>query len=172
MSRSRRCAIFVFLTAILLGGMASCVSDKNFPDEPVINSVEFDSLKKALIINFTDGDGDFGIENGDPRFEEFLDADSTIRNPYYYNLWVDYFEKREGEWVMVHTPNTFNFRVPNLTPQGQNKQIEVRITYDLKHDIPLPTAQSDTIKFSVVLVDRAKHESLPKETDAIVLPSP
>lgn len=171
MNWNKTYGIFILMTVIFIGGMVSCINDKDFPDEPVIVSLEFDTLSKALIITFTDGDGDFGIENGDPRFSEFLDEDSTVFNPYYHNLWIDYYEKREGDWVLVQPPNTFNFRVPYLTPEGQNKQLEVKITYEMKDDVPLPTAQSDTIKFGVVLIDRSKNHSLPKETSAIVFAS-
>ena len=124
-----------------------------------------------MIVEFSDGDGDFGISPNDPKFPEYLDPDSTQLNPYYYNLWIDYFEKREGEWILVQTPGTFNFRIPVLTPDGQNKQLEVKITNDMSFDLPLPTAESDTIKFKVTLVDRAKHQSVPEETDAIYMPN-
>lgn len=149
--------------------VVSCENVKDFPDEPVINSLVFDSLTQSMIIKFTDGDGDFGIDHDNPPFQEFLDSDSTIPNPYYYNLWVDYYEKREGEWELIHTPSTFNYRVPVLTPDGQNKQLDVKITYDMAFDLPLPTAESDTIKFNVTLVDRAKNESSTEETGVIIL---
>lgn len=164
-----RYLIFAFVAVLFAGFISSCDSSKDFPDEPVINSLEFDSVNKALIINFTDGDGDFGIDNDAPPFQQYLDADSTIPNPYYYNLWLDYYEKRNGEWVLVETPSTFNFRIPVLTPAGQNKQLDVKITYDMDFDLPLPNAESDTIKFGVTLVDRAKNQSIPKETLPIIL---
>lgn len=169
MTLSRRYAIFVLVTSVMAIFIVSCENVKDFPDEPVINSLVFDSLSQSMIIKFTDGDGDFGIDNDNPPFQEFLDPDSTMPNPYYYNLWVDYYEKRDGEWELIHTPSTFNYRVPVLTPEGQNKQLDVKITYDMSFDLPLPTAESDTIKFNVTLVDRAKNESLPKETGTIVL---
>ena len=161
---------FAFMTVLAGAFLLSCESDKDFPDEPVINSLEFDSLNKALIINFTDGDGDFGIDNDAPPFNGYLDPDSTIPNPYYYNLWLEYFEKREGDWVLVETPGTFNYRVPVLTPAGQNKQLDVKITYDMSFELPFENAQSDTIKFGVTLVDRSLKESIPEQTGEIVFP--
>ena len=170
MTLSIRYAIFILITSVIAVFVMSCENVKDFPDEPVIGSLVFDSLSKSLIIHFTDGDGDFGIEGNDPPFQEFLDPDSTIPNPYYYNLWVDYYEMRDGEWEIIYTPSTFNYRVPVLTSEGQNKQLDVKITYDMSFDLPLPTAQSDTIKFNVTLVDRAKNQSIPKETPAIIFP--
>lgn len=147
----------------------SCQRESDLPDEPVINSVTFDRPSEHLIVEFTDGDGDFGFPDSDET-EQWLDEDETDLNPYYNNLWIDYFEKRDGEWVMVEPANIlgFNFRVPELTPKGQSKQLEVKITNDMSFDLPLATAESDTIKFSVTLVDRARHESIPMETDPIV----
>lgn len=166
---SSRTLIFAFVTVLLAGLISSCDRSKDFPDEPVINSLEFDSLNKALIIYFTDGDGDFGIDSDAPPFQQYLDPDSTIPNPYYYNLWLDYYEKRDGEWELIETPSTFNFRIPVLTPAGQNKQLDVKVTYDMDFDLPLPTAESDTIKFGVTLIDRSKKQSIPQETSPIIL---
>ena len=163
--------LFFAIFIVFVGAFASsCERDKDFPDEPVITSLEFDSLNKALIVTFTDGDGDFGIDNDAPPFNGWLDADSTIRNPYYYNLWLDYYEKREGEWVLVETPSTFNYRVPVLTPVGQNKQLDVKITYDMSFELPFENAESDTIKFRVTLVDRSLKESVPEQTGEIIFP--
>ncbi len=171
MARFRSTYFFFLFGIVLIAGFsAACTRAKDLPVEPVINSLSFDAQTKQMVVDFSDGDGDFGISPTDPDFPEYLDSDSTQRNPYYYNLWIDYFEKREGEWVRVETPGSFNFRIPVLTPEGQNKQLEVTVTNDLSFDLPLPTAESDTIKFKVTLVDRAKHESVPEETDAIYLP--
>ncbi len=163
-----RYSIYVLLALLLAASSSSCDKSKDFPDEPVINALRFDSVEKALIINFTDGDGDFGLNSMEPPFNGFLDPDSTIPNPYYNNLWLDYFEKRNGEWVLVETPSTFNYRVPVLTPAGQNKQLDVKITYDMSFELPFDNAQSDTIKFRVTLVDRSLKESIPEETSPII----
>lgn len=155
-------------SAVALLFMAACSDKNDWPDEPVINSLTFDEEAQMMFIDFTDGDGDFGITPGDPDFPEFLDPDSTMPNPYYHNLWVDYYELHDDEWELIELENTFNFIVPDLTPQGQTKQLEVTITYDMSFDLPY-SADSDSVKFSVVLVDRAKHESLPVETGLLVI---
>ncbi len=162
---------FVVIALILGGIVFSCDRSDGFPDEPVITNLEFDTEVRSMVIEFTDGDGDFGIDADDTDFPQFLDPDSTILNPYYYNLWIDYFEKQEGEWVLIEPKNSFNFRVPVLTPTGQNKQLEVVITNDLSADIPYPLAESDTIKFVVTLVDRSKNESIPEETLELYVPA-
>lgn len=165
--------INLFIFCLFLGALVilSACNDKNdFPNEPVITKIDFDLVNTYLIVDFTDGDGDFGISPDDPDFPFYLDSDSTIPNPYYYNLWIDYFEKREGKWVLIEPENTFNFRVKVLTPEGQNKQLEVRITNDLSTEIPYLFAESDTVKFGVTLVDRSLNESVTEETAELVIP--
>lgn len=160
--------LYTLVFAIIGIAIWSC-SDKNeWPDEPVINDLRFDVAERKMFIDFTDGDGNFGHDAGDPDFPQYLDPDSLEENPYYYNLWVDYFEMRQGEWVLVEPNNTFNFIIPDLTPQGQTKQLEVTATYDMSFDIPYLLAESDSIKFRVVLVDRDQNRSLPEETELIV----
>ncbi len=159
---------FIFLVPAL----SNCERGDEFPNEPVITAIDFDDANSDLIIEFTDGDGDYGIEAEDPDFPYYLDDDSTEVNPYYFNLWIDYYELRDGEWVFVEPKSEagFNFRVPNLTPDGQNKQLEVIFTNDMSTELPYLLAESDTIKFRVTLVDRAKNESVPEETSAIYMP--
>lgn len=161
--------IFILFTCAIIAG---CERESDLPDEPVITRVEFDESEKDLIIEFTDGDGDFGIGENNTDFPFYLDDDSTEVNPYYYNLWIDYFELRESEWVLVVPKSEFGFyyRVPDLTPEGQNKQLEVIFTNDMSAELPYPFAESDSIKFRVTLVDRAKNLSVPEETEPIHMP--
>lgn len=163
---------FFIFTILVLAILASCEKASDFPDEPVITRVAFDESEKDLIIEFTDGDGDFGIGENSTDFPFYLDDDSTEINPYYYNLWIDYYELRDSEWVQVVPKNEFGFyyRVPDLTPAGQNKQLEVIFTNDMSAELPYPFAESDSIKFRITLVDRAKNLSVPEETEAIHMP--
>jgi hypothetical protein len=48
----------------------SCEKESDFPPEPVITDINFDLDKYHLIVEFTDGDGDFGITQGDPNFPD------------------------------------------------------------------------------------------------------
>ncbi len=160
--------ISLFIAAL---GFAACNKVEDLPAEPVINEIIFDTSVKALQFRFTDGDGNFGLSQTDilPPYQPFEDEAETIPNRFHYNLWVDYFEKIDGEWVQIFTASTIDFRVPILTPAGQNKQLRVLATYDMSSFLPFITAQSDTIKFQVSIVDRALNVSNMVETDAIVL---
>lgn len=153
----------------LIGVLAVACSEKNdISRVPEITSIEFRDPPKELIVEFTDGDGNFGIEDGEDKFSEFLDDDSTMINPYYENLWVDYYELRNEEWVFIEPNNSFGYRVPPLDPDGQSDLLEVKFTIDLGFDL-VEIAESDTVKFKVTVVDRDLNESVPMETDTIIL---
>ncbi|MCH2213759.1 MAG: hypothetical protein MK086_01180 [Flavobacteriales bacterium] len=150
---------FIFL---LIVAAVSCNEKDDLPDEPVINSIDFDEDQKLLIFNFTDGDGNFGLSESmtNPPFQDSIDGGI---NEFSNNLWLDLFVKEEGSYNLVETsnPNGFDFRIPELTPQGQNKQLRVTGTYDLAFDLEALTEGNnpelsigDTLKFEVILVDR------------------
>ncbi|MGB6037099.1 MAG: hypothetical protein WBG42_12575, partial [Cryomorphaceae bacterium] len=127
-----------FKSLLLFAGifaLAACNNDDDLPDEPVINSVEFLEAEKDLVINFTDGDGNFGLPDDmiDPPFQAWEDSTNGIINKNHNNLWVDVFVKESGAYARLETPNPygFDFRIPFLTPAGQNKQLKVTATYDL-----------------------------------------
>ncbi|HKL03488.1 MAG TPA: hypothetical protein VJ911_07415, partial [Cryomorphaceae bacterium] len=86
------CILFIFI----FPAFTSCDRGNDLPDEPVITKIDFDEASEELIVEFTDGDGDYGLDDEDPDFPLYLDDDSTEINPYYYNLWIDYYELRDS----------------------------------------------------------------------------
>ncbi len=158
----------VFLMLVFV----SCNEDEELPPEPVINEIIFDNDSKTLEFLFTDGDGNFGLAPSDTLgpFRPFEDDEQTIPNRFYYNLWVDYFEKRDGIWEQIITASPIDFRVPLLTPTGQNKQLRVKVAYDMSSFIPFLTAESDTIMFQIRIVDRILNVSNTAETLPLVIP--
>jgi len=172
---SKKSFVKKIILAYLLGVfilLSGCLRNDDFPDEPTITSIEFNSDDTLLIVEFTDGDGDFGIAPEDPDFPLYLDADSTELNPYYNNLWIDYYEKVDGEWLFVQPENDqgFNFRIPVLTPTGQNKQLEVIITNAMEGEVPYLLSEADTFRLDVQLVDRSLNESEIASTGEIIMP--
>lgn len=172
-------AIWLFFTGVLILG--SCQSEDDLPDEPKINSIQFMKSDTSLVLEFTDGDGNFGLRQGDtlPPFQPYEDEEETIRNRFHNNYWLDIYVKREGEFVLfepVNSENAFDFRIPEITPQGQNKQLRVKVTNDLSLELKDLIESSsndiflgDTVKFSVELVDRDLNVSGPAETGEVVL---
>lgn len=74
--------------------VSSCFKNQEYPVEPMISDPSFTLLGDSAILNFsfTDGDGDIGLDPGDTLSP--YEPDSF----YYYNLYIDYYEKRCG-WL-------------------------------------------------------------------------
>lgn len=148
---------------VVLGG---CRKTEDFPVEPRIEYKSFGIFgdSASLTISFTDGDGDVGLDDYDnlPPFD--------TASPYYFNLFLDYFELRQGVWHEVEFDIPMRYRIPRITPTGQNKVLEGDLSVAID---PLPlftTGLSDTIRYKVHMIDRALHVSNTVESEVIVLP--
>lgn len=157
--------------------LASCLKYEEYPPEPVIELLDFTVLRDAqgidqrgvIHIGYTDGDGNIGL----------TDEDSIA--PYDYNLFIKYFEQRNGvfkeidlirpryvnDTTVVYDTTTFNSRIPVLTPAGKNKAIRGEIEDTLFINNPL--SRYDTIKFEVYVMDRALNKSNVISTPPIVV---
>lgn len=127
----------------------------------MIPYIEFLSLEKLdegndydsrayLTLYFHDGDGDIGLDETDrnPVF--------SVDSPYYYNLFIDFYEKQHGEWVKLEFPTPLHARVPHLSndvPESIEGTLTI-LTY-----INNPASPYDTVRLSCCLVDRALHHS-------------
>lgn len=133
----------------------SCKKQKEYPIEPIIemSSRQIYKSPSKIIISFTDGDGDIGLDQGDTIAPYNYVEDPF--NKFYYNLLLYYFEKQGDEWVEVETAIDYFYRVPNITPSGQNKALNGEIEVDLT----LPLNRPDSIRYNIELIDRALHES-------------
>ena len=145
--------------------MPSCLKFEEFPIEPTVEFNEFVQYNDSARIkfHFTDGDGDIGLNAGDT----FPPYDTL---PYYYNLFLEYFELHDGQWELVDLTLPLYYRVPVITPTGQNKALEGDMDILLYPWPTLPNTSGDTVKYSLKLVDRALHESNVVETGNIIVP--
>lgn len=163
-----------YLLLFLFAGSAftACMEDDGLPDEPVINEIWFDKTTDELNIRFTDGDGDFGLEPNqtNPPFNLY-EEDSTI-NFFYFNLHVDTYYRSEGEWVPVILPDGAlgnNWRIPDLTPEGQSKQLRVLVRVDFSNtNEEMLTDEMDTVQYRAVIVDRALNISNEARTEPVI----
>lgn len=172
-----------FILFIILGFalVVSCRKEEEYPLEPVISYEGFVFLQNSqtgvintglLRINYTDGDGDIGLDQGDTLFPYHKSGD------YHYNLVIRYYEQQQGEFVEVplvryfpetqtYDTSTFSARIPPLIPKDQTEAIKGVIEDEIFINNPL--SDYDTIKFEVQLIDRALNKSNIVSTPPIIL---
>ena len=157
-----------FLVFVLAVASFGC---RREPKYSVVPHIEFVSLEKIdngtghdsqaeLTIRFQDGDGDIGLDETD------RDPVFAVDSPYYYNFFIDYYEKQHGEWVLVELPTPLHARIPRLSenlPESIEGDITI-LTYINNY-----FSTYDTIKLSCCLVDRALHRSNVIETPEIIV---
>lgn len=156
------------IIAVFAVFVSGCLPKVDYPDEPRIeylgfipgNSVNIADSVGVVQISFTDGNGDLGLEAGDTNgvFHE----DST----YYFNLFVNYYEKKEGVFELITPVFPNHVRFPNLTPAGNDKALEGEMNIGVFADF---TSPYDTVKWEVYLVDRSLNHSNTISTQEIVL---
>lgn len=151
------------LVGVLFSG---CLKTEEFPSTPAITfkSFEFFGDSASLVVSFTDGDGDVGLDASDnaPPYDT-----SSI---YYYNFFLRYSEKVDNVWQNVQFEDSIFYRIPRITPTGQNKTLEGEIAVAID---PFPlfiTGNSDTVRYSVEMVDRALNRSNRVFTNDIIVP--
>ncbi|CAG5087145.1 hypothetical protein [Parvicella tangerina] len=172
-----KCIKITIIIGVLTGMafLSSCLKPISYPDEPELQSVTYTKLGDSLMLSmeFTDGDGDVGLNEGDTA------SPYEPGSFFHYNLYVEYFEMMDGEWVKGRldpsgnnfpTADTINFqyRIKNLTPIGQNKTLKgtINITIEAPYYNPISN-HNDSIKYRVSLIDRSLNISNLMETELI-----
>jgi hypothetical protein len=161
--------ILIFL---LLMGFAFFYSCKKPETYPVIPAIQFESFTKIqnltgkdekgiLKISFTDGDGDIGLAPEDTL------APYNSGSKYYYNFFIDYYEKQNGTYAKVNLPMTNNSRIPVITPDGETKSVKGDIEVVLFINNLL--SDFDTIYYEASICDRALHVSNVIKTPDIII---
>jgi len=147
---------------LLLVVFYACVKKGYVSPIPVIayeNFITYGKDSALFSFTFKDGDGDIGLSQGDtlPPFN------ST--GAYYYDLIMTYyFQETDGSFHTYFNPlptvndtQTFKYRIPNITPQGQDKvlQGEIKVTMYSPYFITGHTV----VKYNAFIYDRALHKS-------------
>lgn len=109
-------SIFFFFSLLLTG----CLQPPDYPAEPVIEFKYFSKNSMSqrpingkvdtlfIVLGFTDGDGDIGLEGNDP----------TIN--------IDMFDRRDGSRVLARLPKVEDLGAQN----GISGEISIRLTND------------------------------------------
>lgn len=123
----------------------------------------------TLVFSFKDGDGDIGLTNADT-----IPAYDPVTNPFYYNLYVYYYQAVNGvfePYILPFSGDTLinKFRVQYLTPDGRHKAIRG----DIETQVPLvdrnfDPSTNDTIQFRFFIYDRLKHQSNIIQTPPVI----
>jgi len=154
---SRQFCIGLVLLALSVAG---CLPEPAFPDEPTLAFIAFEEEPdggRELILAFTDGDGDFGLDQGDTLVPDFCAS-----CPYHQNLHCEYEELRDGIWTWIPLdPEAgqvpFYYRIPRVTPSGANPALNGTIA------VEMPTwylaTPFDSMRFRLTIWDRALNAS-------------
>ncbi len=151
----------LLLLAVLFIGttISSCTKHEEYPNEPIIEYISINKIdnsgtaddKANILISFTDGDGDIGLELDDtlPPY--------SPSGEYYYNYYITYYEKLNDTFQLVDLPFTFNARIPfvdeDLAERGIKGEIKVEVY------INNINSDADSIRFDLQIVDRALNKS-------------
>ena len=153
----KKAIIIKSLTFIILL-INACGEIVTYPDTPIVTFKSFnlftseDILGNSILlgkleIEFTDGDGDIGIQQ--PNSADM--ADSLI-----YNLFLSLYEIKNNQEVKIEGPEgNLNFRVPYIERIGQNKTLKGTIYVDIEYK----TIEYDTIFYTFQLIDRQFNRS-------------
>ncbi|MCB0477126.1 MAG: hypothetical protein R2799_04160 [Crocinitomicaceae bacterium] len=158
------------ILAILVLLLPSCFDNPNYPDEPVLTyhsfTIEGDSAD--LSVDFTDGNGDIGLSESETQ------APYNVGSYYYYNLYVQYWEKHDVlGWIPGKDLNgdsiIFKYRIDRILDGNKEKALKGNISVSIEPIFYNPTSpNSDTIKYRIQLIDRALNKSDWVFTDPII----
>lgn len=160
--------LFIAISGILILQTA-CFKGENFPNEPVISDakVSTNGDSARVTFSFTDGDADLGLSPADTF--GYFHPDSF----YYHNIYLDYFEKDDNlGWVPGLDINgdtiRFGYRFKPIEVSDNTEGIKGTIDVDIDDYRNPFSNQSDTVKFSIMLIDRARNKSNIIETPEII----
>jgi len=159
-----------FSLTLILGLLSSCFKKEEYPLEPII---EYDSFQitgdsAKITFNFTDGNGDIGLNDSDTL------APYNIDSEFHYNLYIHYLEKDDQiGWTegldLDGNPIIFKYRIEPIDTKGKTKGIKGKMDVDMGDLFFNPLSdQADTIKYSIQLTDRALNKSNLIESEEII----
>jgi hypothetical protein len=152
--------------AVVSTALNSCVKEKDFPVTPAIEFKQYNEFGRDsadCIIKFKDGDGDIGVMEGDTV--------PDLRMKYlYFDTTTNSFLPLDNDLTNLGFDTLFSdYRVPNLTPNGQYKALDGEIKVKLR-STPIYDPTHFRVKWEITLKDRAGHISNTVTTNEIILP--
>ncbi len=159
----------LLISGILILVLNACQKKEDYPDTPQIEFLNFTKIqngssidnKGILSLYFTDGDGNIGLAEGDTN------APFNVGSPYYYNFYINYYEKQKGNLVLVALPSPQHARIPPIVGTGDNKP--TKGTLDIELFINNYSSPYDTILFEAWIYDRNLNQSNIIRTPEIII---
>lgn len=160
-----------FIILVAIGSLIGCYKETTFDVKPAI---EFKTLKKEiridqsdgtkkdsviLTIKFQDGDGDLGFSEEEKKV-------AVLKNDFNYIMRI--FRKKKGVFTEYIQTVPYSGYFPSLNPNGKTGPIEGTLDYSMvfPHNF---TPVKDSLKFQVIIKDRAGNISNTTESSVIVL---
>ncbi len=146
--------IHFFLLAVIIS-LPSCIERHQYPIEPVIELKNFyiitDTIPETdtgvIVIGFTDGDGDIG-----------LDAEDTLYpynsgGNYYYNFLMNIYKKQGNDTLRI----PYNLRIPPINPDDYDQNLKGDIFIEIT--IIRSLFPDNKFQFEAFIYDRKLHKS-------------
>jgi hypothetical protein len=170
-------AIVCVLAIISTIFLYSCKREQDFSVVPLISFVEFKKYgfdSATCRINFTDGDGDIGLDPFDTiaPFNLHSHYNSDLFLVYYYldtisKSWKVYNQHQSDTVKKDFDTLQYTYRIPNLTQNGQKQSLQGEIKVAIPGPYGIP---GQTFKYEITLVDRALHVSNMVQTGNLTFP--
>ena len=163
--------VSVFIIFGVMALLSGCYKETTFDVTP---SIAFKELRKEiridaftgskkdsliLTIDFQDGDGDLGVNEKEK-------AAAEVKSD--YNYIIRLFRKKKGVFTEFIPAVPYSGFFPRLKSDGKLGPIEGTLDYSV--DFPHPfTPKKDSLKFQVIIKDRAGNISNTAESSLIIL---
>jgi hypothetical protein len=162
-----------YLALLLL--LAACKKVVDYPDEPTISFISvvsqdstdvLDNPVKRVTVTFhlIDGNGDMGLGITDTTGP--FNKDSA----FYYNLYLQEYKNIDGNYTEVPAPGGLKkYRIPDLTPSGQNKTLiaDISVTMEYPYTLGNPLPFKD-FRYELFVIDRSFNRSN-RDTTAVII---
>lgn len=157
----------IALITVLIVSFSSCRKTEDYPDTPEIEYKSFETYKDSAVFtfSFTDGDGDIGLRKSDTT------GKFSVGQKYYYNLFLEYYEMKNGQFEKIDLIVPFYYRIPFVDNEGRDKTLQGDISVTLTPFYYDFTSPYDTLKYEAYLVDRDLNESNIIETPELIKPN-
>ncbi|MCF6365512.1 MAG: hypothetical protein L3J35_04855 [Bacteroidales bacterium] len=166
----------IFLSVILISSLlifSACPKPQSYSEIPEID------FKQVILLNSNDTLGNpekmyklrFGLIDGDGNIglEETDTIGIEVDSLYVNNFIATMFEVKNGDTIIADTTENYNFRIPYVEPQGQNKLLIADVFIEWTFPYYNDTLLFDSIFFEFYIIDRKLNKSNIEQTPVLYL---